>query len=81
MTRFLNYFIAALETIEPGIGRGALSALEASGLQSPHPPPAEGILTALINDISTHSQSAHALGGRMVLVLDDYHLSSSTFEG
>ena len=38
-----------------------------SALQSPQPPPAEGILTALINEIATIST-------RIILVLDDYHL-------
>ncbi len=61
-TRFLAYFIAALQTIEANIAKGALSAL-----QSPQPPPTEAILTALINEIA-------AIPDRMVLVLDDYHL-------
>ena len=38
-----------------------------SALQSPQPPPAEGILTALINEIATIST-------RIILVLDDCHL-------
>jgi LuxR family maltose regulon positive regulatory protein len=62
LTRFLVYVVAALQTVEADLGKGALSALE-----SPQPPPAEVILTALINDIA-------ALPDRMVLVLDDYHL-------
>jgi LuxR family maltose regulon positive regulatory protein len=61
-TRFLIYFVAALQAVEVSIGKGALSAL-----QSPQPPPAEPVLTDLINEIA-------ALPGRMVLVLDDYHL-------
>jgi LuxR family maltose regulon positive regulatory protein len=61
-TRFLTYLIAALQTIEAGIGKGSLSAL-----QSPQPPPVEGILTALINEIATIST-------RIILVLDDCHL-------
>ncbi len=32
--RFLAYLIAALQTVEPGVGEGVLSAL-----QSPQPPP------------------------------------------
>jgi LuxR family maltose regulon positive regulatory protein len=63
---FLTYMIAALQaalqTIEPNIGQGALNAL-----QSPQVPQARVILTALINEIA-------ALPDRMVLVLDDYHL-------
>ena len=61
-TRFLTYLIAALQTVEADIGKGVLSAL-----QSPQPPPAEAILTALINEIA-------AIPDRIVLVLDDYHL-------
>jgi len=61
-TRFLSYSIAALRTIEANIAKGVLSAL-----QSPQPPPAEDILTVLINEIA-------AIPGRIILVLDDYHL-------
>jgi LuxR family maltose regulon positive regulatory protein len=61
-TRFLAYFIAALQTIKANIGQGTLSAL-----QSPQPPPTEAVLTALINEIA-------AIPDRIVLVLDDYHL-------
>ncbi len=66
--RFLVYFIAALQTIgarqEPAsnIGKGALGML-----RSPQPPPAEAVLTSLLNEIA-------ALPDRLVLVLDDYHL-------
>ena len=57
-----------MQAIEPrqvyasNIGKGALSAL-----QSPQPPPAEAVLTSLINDIAP-------LPDQIVLVLDDYHL-------
>jgi LuxR family maltose regulon positive regulatory protein len=65
-TRFLTYLIAALQTAlqtsETEIGQGALSAL-----QSTQPPPAEGILTTLINEIA-------AISDQIVFVLDDYHL-------
>gem|GEM_PF-56060 len=60
--RFLTYFVAALGTIEANIGKGALSVL-----QSPQPPPAEAILTSLLNEIA-------GLPNRIILVLDDYHL-------
>jgi LuxR family maltose regulon positive regulatory protein len=60
--RFLVYVIAALQTIRTDIGKGALSAL-----QSPQRPPAEVILTVLINEIA-------AVPDRIVLVFDDYHL-------
>jgi LuxR family maltose regulon positive regulatory protein len=60
--RFLVYLVAALQTIDASAGRGLLSEIE-----SPQPPPAQDILTALINDIV-------AIPDPMVLVLDDYHL-------
>ncbi len=61
--RFLTYLIAALQTVEANLGGDALSIL-----QSPQaPPPVEGILTALINDVADPSP-------RLVLALDDYHL-------
>lgn len=64
-TRFLTYFIAALnqiEDFEAEIGKGALSML-----QSSQPPPTETILTSFINE-------AAAISSRIILVLDDYHL-------
>ena len=44
--RFLAYLVAALRTIAPNIGEGALGAL-----RSPQPPPTEAILMALLNEI------------------------------
>lgn len=64
-TRFLTYLIAALQTISPDIGAGALVAL-----QSPQPPPTESILTALINEIANSPRN-------VILVLDDYHVIDS----
>ena len=64
-TRFLTYFVAALnqiEGMETAIGTDALSML-----QSPQPPPPQTVLTSLINEVST-------LPIRIVLVLDDYHV-------
>ena len=43
-TRFLAYMIAALRTVEAGIGKGVVSAL-----QSPQPPPAEAVLISLMS--------------------------------
>src|SRR4028119_1637788 len=40
-TRFLQYIIAALQTLAPAVGTGVVSAL-----QSPQPPSTEAILTA-----------------------------------
>lgn len=61
-TRFLTYLVVALQTIEASIGAGVLGALRSSQL-----PPLEPILTALLNDLTTLSDS-------FVLVLDDYHV-------
>jgi LuxR family maltose regulon positive regulatory protein len=61
-TRFLTYLVAALQTIEPKIGKGVLAILE-----SPQPPPTESILTTLLNEIA-------AIPDHFILVLDDYHL-------
>ncbi len=61
-TRFLTYLVAALQTIMANIGAGVLGAL-----QSPQPPSAESILTALLNEITT-------VPDNFVLVLDDYHV-------
>jgi LuxR family maltose regulon positive regulatory protein len=63
--RFLIYSIAALQSIDANIAKGALSAL-----QSPQPPPTETILTSLINAIA-------AIPDKIVLILDDYHLIDS----
>jgi LuxR family maltose regulon positive regulatory protein len=65
LVRFLAYLIAALQTSETNVGKGALEMLQ--GSQSP---PAEAILTILLNDITTISDS-------FILVLDDYHVIDS----
>ena len=62
LTRFLAYFVAALQTVSAGVGEGALGMLH-----SPQPPAIESMLTVLLNEIATVSD-------RFVLVLDDYHL-------
>jgi LuxR family maltose regulon positive regulatory protein len=64
-TRFLTYFVAALQTIAANTGKGVLAIL-----QSPQPPSTETILTTLLNDITTISDS-------FILVLDDYHVIDS----
>src|SRR5215211_4563168 len=61
-TRFLTYFVAALQTIAGGIGDRVLSAL-----QSPMAPSTEALLTILLNDITS-------LPDDFILVLDDYHV-------
>ena len=65
LTRFLTYFIAALQAITANIGAGGLAVL-----QSPQPPSTESILTSLLNEIT-------AIPVRFILVLDDYHVIDS----
>jgi len=60
--RFLAYTVAAIQTIAATIGEGVLDLLK-----SPEPPPAESILTILLNDISTFEDN-------FVFILDDYHV-------
>lgn len=60
--RFFTYLVAALQTIDPGIGR-AVQAM----LRAPQSPPQQALLTSLVNDISTTPTP-------FALVLDDYHL-------
>ena len=62
--RFLNYLVAALQTIAPQIGEATRGAL-----QSSQPPSIDVLLTALLNDLTTL--------GEVVLVLDDYHVIES----
>ena len=62
LTRFLAYFVAALQTIAEDIGEGVLDIL-----QSPKSPPTESILTALLNEIT-------AIPDEFVLILDDYYV-------
>ena len=63
--RFLSYLVAALRTVDEGIGEGVLAAL-----RSPEPPQIEALAGALINEM-------HALPGAFDLILDDYHLIDS----
>lgn len=60
--RFWVYVIAALQKLRANLGEDALTLL-----QSPQPPPITGILSALINDISSFPED-------FSIVLDDYHL-------
>ena len=62
LPRFLAYIIAALQTIAVIFGERLLSAI-----QSAQSPPAETMLTALLNEIST-------IPDNFILVLDDYHV-------
>jgi LuxR family maltose regulon positive regulatory protein len=65
LTRFLVYFITALNRVagnKATIGEGALDLLESS-----RPRPAEPILNSLLNEVAS-------IPDRIVLILDDYHL-------
>jgi LuxR family maltose regulon positive regulatory protein len=62
LARFLEYLVAAMQTVAPDLGTGLLGAL-----QAPQPPPIESFLTALVNEITM-------LQDEVVLVLDDYHV-------
>lgn len=67
-SRFLTYFIAALNQSQGGttaLGSGVLGLL-----QTPQPPPNDVILTPLINEIAN-------IPNEIILVLDDYHLISA----
>jgi len=72
-TRFLAYFVSALQTlalsniegIKPNIGAGLLGAL-----QNPQLPSIELLLTTLLNEIS-------ATPDNFIFVLDDYHMIDS----
>ena len=63
--RFCSYVIAALQTVNAGLGAEALALL-----QSPQPPPFKTVISALINDLD-------ALAASVLLVLDDYHVIES----
>ena len=66
-TRFLTYFVAALQRVMPNIGERVLEMLQAAQMQ---PPPPEAILTAWLNEIITIPE-------HFLLVLDDYHMIDS----
>ncbi len=59
---FWSYVIAALQTVQVGVGANALALLEL-----PQPPPIESILASLINEITT-------IESDFALVLDDFHV-------
>jgi LuxR family maltose regulon positive regulatory protein len=62
-TRFLIYFIHALQTLSPNLGVEILDALQSQQVSS-----LESILTALLNELTT-------IPNDFILVLDDYHLT------
>lgn len=61
LARFLAYLVAALETVQPDVGRQALARVHGQRKLS-----LESVMTLLSNDIATMPT--------FVLVLDDYHL-------
>jgi LuxR family maltose regulon positive regulatory protein len=63
--RFWDYFITAIQTLQPSCGEKILPWLHSS-----QPPSADSMLTALINELS-------AVKNDFVIVLDDYHLITS----
>jgi LuxR family maltose regulon positive regulatory protein len=65
--RFLAYFIAALQKVDPALGREIEGVLRAGQL-----PPSQAIGTFLVNDLLT-------LESRCLLVLDDFHLIQDQF--
>jgi LuxR family maltose regulon positive regulatory protein len=62
---FLNYFIAAIQTIEKNFGQSSLKLLN-----TPHRPNIDSIVGLLINDIYKIKKS-------FVFVFDDFHLINS----
>jgi LuxR family maltose regulon positive regulatory protein len=62
LARFLLHLVAAVRTVAADLGERVIDAL-----QSPQPPPADVLLTDLLNEITT-------LPEHVILVLDDYHL-------
>jgi LuxR family maltose regulon positive regulatory protein len=65
--RFLNYFVAALQTVQAELGQTALEQADLDQLdETPRQDAAKALLTTLINEIA-------AAAPEFVLVLDDYH--------
>lgn len=61
LTRFMTYIIAALQTIQPDLGKHAQALLSAAPVAS------EAVLVSLINDLA-------AFNGEIAIVLDDAHV-------
>jgi LuxR family maltose regulon positive regulatory protein len=61
-TRFWSYLVAALRTVEPGVGTVALEALRGPSVELERV-----VVPSLVNDLAT-------VGAPLVLVLDDYHV-------
>src|SRR4029450_610285 len=61
-TRFWSYLVAALRTVEPGVGTVALEALGGPSVELERV-----VVPSLVNDLAT-------VGAPLVVVLDDYQL-------
>lgn len=66
LIRFFSYIIAALQAHQENLGEAALA-----GLRSIPPSPVEATLISLINELDS-------IQGKILLVLDDYHLIEDT---
>jgi LuxR family maltose regulon positive regulatory protein len=60
--RFFAYFIAALQTKDPDLGKGLVASMQSLPEDNQ-----ESILIALINEIATSQE-------KIILILDDYHV-------
>ncbi|MEM7334888.1 MAG: hypothetical protein AAF490_22615, partial [Chloroflexota bacterium] len=69
LSRFLHYFLAAWQMIDPSLGASSLKLLQ-EGWAGPSPITPEAILIPLINELA-------ALQTEGVVVLDDWHLVKS----
>ncbi len=71
LSRFLTYLVAALQQIEPQLGRNTMEALQ-SGTQ----PNIPLLLTTLINEIvqCCPDKNAETNQAKYILILDDYHV-------
>ncbi len=70
--RFWSYVIGAWQTLQPDLGQEPLSQL-----QGPQPPPIEGLLTRLLNEMAEAFPPA-SRDPQLILLLDDYHVIEST---
>ena len=68
ITRFLSYFVAALQNIDSNIGLEVMKELNGNRMMN-----VEGILHSLINEISIQQDD-------FILILDDFHLKNNQFD-
>jgi LuxR family maltose regulon positive regulatory protein len=59
--RFLTYFLAALQVIDPSVGKDTVALL-----QEPQPPPPDLLATTLLNELT-------AISRPFILAIDDFH--------